>query len=258
MGCSPYVKPALRIARRGGPSAGSLLRWDRWGATWQPGSARPGAPQACSDPRLSKGCLRRMVHVAPGSSGRRAMGAGGEAGGPPGRATPHVSDGLVAESAGGRPGRPHLRWWRRCRVSLRALPMAARRSISTPAATRLRSRPEIAGLVGTLARDPSVRIGPEPGTTIQARVFPVRVGGTRCTGWWTRRGPSGRGALDWMRRQETDSASRPGVVGRFVEAQAGGSSFPDECELLQRRGRAGWRAACGSGTSWRWARWAAR
>lgn len=89
-------------------------------------------------------------------------------------------------------------------------------------------------LVATLARDPSVAIGTEPGTTSRTRRFPMKVDGetlyvlTDTPGF-----QRARAALDWMTRNEAGTASRPAVVERFVQAHQGEERFRDECELLQ-------------------------
>ena len=89
-------------------------------------------------------------------------------------------------------------------------------------------------LVATLARDPSVRVGPEPGTTTQARAFPMRVGGQLLYTLVDTPGfQRARSALDWMKRHETDAASRAAIVDRFVREHLGTDRFPDECELLR-------------------------
>lgn len=89
-------------------------------------------------------------------------------------------------------------------------------------------------LVATLARDLTVRISPDPGTTREARAFPMQLAGeTLYTLVDTPGFQRARAALDWMRRQESDAASRPRVVARFVEAHRGEAHFHDEVELLQ-------------------------
>ena len=89
-------------------------------------------------------------------------------------------------------------------------------------------------LVSTLARDASVRVGPEPGTTLQAREFPMRVGGKLLYTLVDTPGfQRARAALDWMKRHETDAASRRGVVERFVHDHEGDDRFRNECELLR-------------------------
>ena len=89
-------------------------------------------------------------------------------------------------------------------------------------------------LVSTLARDSSVRIGPEPGTTIEAREFPLRVGGRLLYVLVDTPGfQRARAALDWMKRFENGADSRPAVVARFVEEHAHDERFRHECELLR-------------------------
>lgn len=89
-------------------------------------------------------------------------------------------------------------------------------------------------LVATLARDVTVRIGPEPGTTTQARAFPLRVGGKVLYTLVDTPGfQRARAALDWMKQHETDAGSRPEVVARFVSEHEGEERFRNECELLR-------------------------
>lgn len=89
-------------------------------------------------------------------------------------------------------------------------------------------------LVSTLARDTSVRIGPEPGTTIAAREFPLRVGGRLLYVLVDTPGfQRARAALDWMKRFEAGAGSRAAVVARFVEEHAQDDRFRHECELLR-------------------------
>ncbi len=89
-------------------------------------------------------------------------------------------------------------------------------------------------LVATLARDPSVAIGAEPGTTIQTRRFPMRVAGeTLYTLVDTPGFQRARSALEWMQQNEIDTASRPSTVEGFVRTHSGQERYRDECELLQ-------------------------
>jgi len=89
-------------------------------------------------------------------------------------------------------------------------------------------------LVATLARDATVAVSPEPGTTRRARRFPMRIDGqvlytlTDTPGF-----QRARAALAWMKQHESNAASRPAVVARFVEQHAGEERFHDECELLR-------------------------
>jgi len=89
-------------------------------------------------------------------------------------------------------------------------------------------------LVATLARDPSVAIGKEPGTTRRTRRFPMRVDGETLYVLIDTPGfQRARAALDWMVRHEAGTASRPAVVEQFVRAHQGQERFHDECELLR-------------------------
>ncbi len=89
-------------------------------------------------------------------------------------------------------------------------------------------------LVATLARDASVRIGPEPGTTVYAREFPMRVGGRVLYTLVDTPGfQRARAALDWLRQHDTDAASRPAMVARFIREHEADGIFRNECELLR-------------------------
>ena len=89
-------------------------------------------------------------------------------------------------------------------------------------------------LAATLARDLTVRIGPEPGTTIQSRDFPLRVGGKVLYTLVDTPGfQRARAALDWMKQHETDAGSRPAVVQQFVREHQHDPRFTNECELLR-------------------------
>lgn len=88
-------------------------------------------------------------------------------------------------------------------------------------------------LVATLSRDVSVRIGPEPGTTVFAREYPMRVGGkTLYTLVDTPGFQRARAALEWMKQHETSAGARPAVVERFVREHERDERFRNECELL--------------------------
>jgi len=81
---------------------------------------------------------------------------------------------------------------------------------------------------------PTVRIGPEPGTTTHARAFPLRVGGIILYTLVDTPGfQRARAALDWMKQHETDAGSRPAVVQQFVREHQHDARFSNECELLR-------------------------
>lgn len=89
-------------------------------------------------------------------------------------------------------------------------------------------------LVSTLARDASVGVGTRPGTTREAREFPMRLDGeTQYVLIDTPGFQRPRAALEWMRARENGAASRPKVVEAFVKANRGTDRFEDECRLLE-------------------------
>lgn len=89
-------------------------------------------------------------------------------------------------------------------------------------------------LVATLARDASVRVGPEPGTTVHAREFPMRTGGRILYRLIDTPGfQRARATLDWLRRHDTGAAARAEVVARFVREHETEERFRNECELLR-------------------------
>lgn len=88
-------------------------------------------------------------------------------------------------------------------------------------------------IVSTLAQDDTVRIAPEPGTTIAARRFPMRVDG--CVLYTLVDTPGfqrARRVLHWLQQHATSVAHRPNIVRQFVEAHRGSQQFFAECELL--------------------------
>ena len=89
-------------------------------------------------------------------------------------------------------------------------------------------------LVATLARDASVGIGREPGTTATAREFPMRVDGDVL---YTLVDTPGfqrpRAVLEWLQAQDPSAADRPRTVARFVEQHDDDPRFAAECELLR-------------------------
>jgi len=88
-------------------------------------------------------------------------------------------------------------------------------------------------IVATLALDDSVRIGPEPGTTVRCRRYPMTVDGQELYVLVDTPGfQRARRALHWMRQHETTADRHAEVVRRFVEEHRHAEQFPDECELL--------------------------
>ena len=89
-------------------------------------------------------------------------------------------------------------------------------------------------LVATLARDASVRIGPEPGTTVHAREFPMRTGGKVLYTLVDTPGfQRARAALDWLKQHDTSAGSRADIVAQFVQTHEHEDRFRNECELLR-------------------------
>lgn len=88
-------------------------------------------------------------------------------------------------------------------------------------------------LVAALAQDESVGIGSQPGTTVKARRFPMRVDGqTLYTLVDTPGFQRPRAVLEWLHGQGASAADRPLAVARFVTEHAGEARFAAECELL--------------------------
>ena len=89
-------------------------------------------------------------------------------------------------------------------------------------------------IVSTLAADDSVRIAPEPGTTVHNRAFPMRIGNqTLYTLIDTPGFERARQTLQWLREHEKSTADRADVVRRFVDYFAHNPRFKQECELLR-------------------------
>ena len=88
-------------------------------------------------------------------------------------------------------------------------------------------------IVATLAEDDSVRISPMPGTTTEARPFPMRVDGETLYELVDTPGfQRARETLDWLKRHERGADARPAVLREFVAAHAEDARFHDECALL--------------------------
>ena len=88
-------------------------------------------------------------------------------------------------------------------------------------------------LVATLSQDDSVQISMVPGTTVKARVFPMKVDGEILYQLIDTPGfQRAHKALNWLKERETDIHLRADVVREFVETFKDGDLFQDECELL--------------------------
>jgi hypothetical protein len=93
-------------------------------------------------------------------------------------------------------------------------------------------------LVATLAEDDSVGIGADPGTTLRARAYPMRVDGRHLYTLIDTPGfQRARKVLAWLearaRERSASAADRPGLVAEFVAQPEHAKLFPDECELLR-------------------------
>ena len=88
-------------------------------------------------------------------------------------------------------------------------------------------------LVATLSQDDSVQISMVPGTTIKARVFPMKVDDEILYQLIDTPGfQRAHKALNWLKQRETDIHLRANVVKEFVDTFKEGDLFQDECELL--------------------------
>ncbi len=88
-------------------------------------------------------------------------------------------------------------------------------------------------IVSTLARDQSVAISPIPGTTVEARRFPLKVDGKSLYELVDTPGfQRARAMLEWLRSRDTSAANRAELVREFVECHRDDSRFSAECNLL--------------------------
>jgi GTPase Era involved in 16S rRNA processing len=93
-------------------------------------------------------------------------------------------------------------------------------------------------IVATLAEDDSVRISPLPGTTVDARSFPMRVDGSVLYELIDTPGfQRARETLAWLRAHALGAEARPAVLAEFVSAHRDDARFRDECELRRRSWR---------------------
>lgn len=93
-------------------------------------------------------------------------------------------------------------------------------------------------LVATLAEDDSVAISADPGTTLRARVYPMRVDGQHVYTLIDTPGfQRARRVRAWLeeraRQQSASAADRPRLVAAFLAEPEHARRFPDECELLR-------------------------
>ncbi len=89
-------------------------------------------------------------------------------------------------------------------------------------------------IVATLAEDATVAISPEPGTTVAARAYPMRVDGVTLYELIDTPGfQRARDVLAWLRANDRGAGARATVVAEFVQRHATDARFRDECELLR-------------------------
>jgi hypothetical protein len=93
-------------------------------------------------------------------------------------------------------------------------------------------------LVSTLAQDDSVAIGTDPGTTLRARAYPMRIDGTLLYTLVDTPGfQRARQVLAWLesraREESASAADRARLVRDFVASSDHLSRYSDECELLR-------------------------
>ena len=88
-------------------------------------------------------------------------------------------------------------------------------------------------LVATLSQDDSVRISRLPGTTVDSRIFPMKVDGEVLYQLIDTPGfQRAHKALRWLKQHETDIHKRADVIREFVKTFKNTDQFHDECQLL--------------------------
>jgi GTPase Era involved in 16S rRNA processing len=89
-------------------------------------------------------------------------------------------------------------------------------------------------IVATLAEDEEVAISPHPGTTTQARAYPMRLDGETLYELVDTPGfQRARETLAWLEAHDRGAGARAAVVREFVAAHTADARFKDECELLK-------------------------
>lgn len=88
-------------------------------------------------------------------------------------------------------------------------------------------------IVATLAEDEAVAISPHPGTTTQARPYPMRLDGETLYELIDTPGfQRARETLAWLKAHDRGAGERAAVVAHFVRAHENDPRFHDECALL--------------------------
>lgn len=89
-------------------------------------------------------------------------------------------------------------------------------------------------IVSTLAADDSVLVDDTPGTTREARSFPMTVNGKVLYELVDTPGfERARRVLKWLQDHATQTADRPEVVARFIKEHEGTDQFAEEVRLLK-------------------------
>ena len=87
-------------------------------------------------------------------------------------------------------------------------------------------------IVATLAEDEAIAISPHPGTTTQARAYPMRLDGEVLYELVDTPGfQRARETLAWLEAHDRGAGERAAVVAEFVQAHANDPRFHDEREL---------------------------
>jgi hypothetical protein len=88
-------------------------------------------------------------------------------------------------------------------------------------------------IVATLAEDESVAISPQPGTTMRAARYPMRLDGEVLYELIDTPGfQRARETLAWLDAHDAGAGARAETVQQFLEAHRNDPRFHDECELL--------------------------
>jgi hypothetical protein len=89
-------------------------------------------------------------------------------------------------------------------------------------------------IVATLAEDDAVAISPHPGTTVQARTYPMRLDGLVLYELIDTPGfQRAREVLAWLEAHDRGAGARSAVVAEFLQAHLNDARFHDERELLR-------------------------
>jgi hypothetical protein len=89
-------------------------------------------------------------------------------------------------------------------------------------------------IVATLAEDEAVVISPQPGTTVRATSYPMRLDGEVLYELIDTPGfQRAREVLEWLERHDRGAGARADTLRDFLEAHFDDSRFRDECELLR-------------------------